>query len=418
MSRRILLTTFGSLGDLHPFLALAVELRRRGHTPVLASLEHHRPHIEAAGIEFRLLRTALVDRPDRELIRRALDLRDGARFIIRSLVMPAIRTAYADTLAAARDADLLISHPTTFATRLVAETRNLPWASTHLAPMSLLSPYDPPAVPGAAFLDALRPLGPTFFRPFFALARRAARGWTSSLDEFRSELNLPPNPDPLFAGGHSPSLVLALFSPLLASPQPDWPIHTVVSGFPFYQQADDPAVSPQLTRFLAEGEPPIVFTLGSSAVHDAGNFYQQSACAAEILHHRAILLTGPEPENLPRNLPPTIAALDYAPYAQLFSSAAAIVHQGGVGTTAEAMRAGRPMLVMPYSVDQPDNAARVTRLGIGRTIRRNSYTARRAAENLSELLMPGVETRAAAIGEAIRKENGAATACDAIESLL
>ena len=417
--RRILLTTFGSLGDLHPFLALAVELRRRGHTPILASVEHHRPHVEAAGVEFRLLRTALVDQPDRELIRRALNLRFGSRFIIRDLVMPALRTAFADTLAAAdtnQPVDLLISHPITFATRLVAETRNLPWASTHLAPMSLLSPYDPPAIPGAAFLDILRPLGPTFFRPFFKLAHRGARAWTAPLDIFRAELGLPPNPDPLFAGGHSPSLVLALFSPLLAPQQPDWPAHTVVTGFPFYNQPSE--LPEKLAQFLAAGDPPIVFTLGSSAVHDAGDFFRISAQAAQLLNRRAILLTGSAPENLPPKLPPAIAAFDYAPYAQLFPHAAAIVHQGGVGTTAEAIRAGRPMLVMPYSVDQPDNAARVTRLGIGRTIRRKAYTARHAAQLLGQLLTPACTARAAAIGEAVRHENGASTACDAIESLL
>ena len=356
--RRILLTTFGSLGDLHPFLALAVELRRRGHTPILASLEHHRPHVEAASIEFRLLRTALTDKPDRELIRRTLDLRFGSRFIIRDLVMPALRTAFADTLAAAdtnQPVDLLISHPITFATRLVAENRNLPWASTHLAPMSLLSPYDPPAIPGAAFLDILRPLGPTFFRPFFRLAHRGARAWTARWTSSAPNSACRPIPTRSSpAATHLPSSSRS-FRRCWPRSSPDWPAHTVVTGFPFYNQPSE--LPEKLAQFLAAGDPPIVFTLGSSAVHDAGDFFRISAQAAQLLNRRAILLTGSAPENLPPKLPPAIAAFDYAPYAQLFPHAAAIVHQGGVGTTAEAIRAGRPMLVMPYSVDQPDNAA-------------------------------------------------------------
>ena len=418
-SHRILLTTFGSLGDLHPYLAIAVELRRRGHIPVIGSIEHHRSHVEAAGLEFRLIRSATFEQPDRELIRHALHLRRGPEFIIRKLLMPALRTAYADTLAAAQDATLLISHPVTFATPLVAAARGIAWASTVLAPMSLLSAYDPAAIPGAALLSALRPLGPAFFRPLFALARRAARRWTAPVDRLRSELGLPPNPDPLFAGANSPALVLALFSPLLGAPQPDWPAQTVVTGFPFYAQAGHPALPLELERFLNAGEPPVVFTLGSSAVHDAGRFYQQSAEAAQRLGRRAVLLTGGTTAKSLAGFPPAVTAFDYAPYSLLFPRAAAIVHQGGVGTTAEAMRAGRPMLVMPYSVDQPDNAARVKRLGMARVVPRTAYSAGRAARELELLLRtPDYAACAASVGEGIRSEDGAASASGAIELLL
>jgi UDP:flavonoid glycosyltransferase YjiC (YdhE family) len=114
-----------------------------------------------------------------------------------------------------------------------------------------------------------------------------------------------------------------------------------------------------------------------------------------------------------------VIAFDYAPFSELFPRAAAVVHHGGIGTTGLAMRAGRPMLVMPCSWDQPDNAARVTRLGIGRSISRRGYTPARVAAELRHLLDdPSYSQRAAAVGECVRQEDGVRSACDALERLL
>jgi UDP:flavonoid glycosyltransferase YjiC (YdhE family) len=129
------------------------------------------------------------------------------------------------------------------------------------------------------------------------------------------------------------------------------------------------------------------------------------------------LLLGNNPP--PTGLPPTVLAWDYLPYAQIFPHAAAIVHQGGVGTTAQALRAGRPMLVVPFAHDQPDNAARVTRLGVARTLPRASYGASRAARGLAALLgNPALATTAARLGAVVRAERGVAAACDALERVL
>ena len=93
----------------------------------------------------------------------------------------------------------------------------------------------------------------------------------------------------------------------------------------------------ELIRFLDAGPLPLVFTLGSSAVVDAGPFYDHSATAAKLLGRRAVLLVGKDPRNRPATLPDGIVAFDYAPFSELFPRAAAIVHQGGIGTTAQAM---------------------------------------------------------------------------------
>jgi UDP:flavonoid glycosyltransferase YjiC (YdhE family) len=415
---RIVLATFGSLGDLHPYLALALELKRRGHHPVLATIEMYREAVEAQGVEFRLFRSALIERPDSELMRKVLDLRNGAEFIIRKLMMPALPTAYADAVEAIKGASLVVSHPMTFAAQLAADKAGMPWVSTQLAPMGYFSAYDPPVLPVAPFLKHLRPLGPALFRPLLGFAKRSVRGWTEPYRALRSELGLPPAGDPMFDGGHSPTLELALFSHVLGERQPDWPSQTKITGFPFYDGSER-SLSPGLERFLDAGEPPLVFTLGTSAVLDAGKFYKDSAEAAAMLGKRAVLLVGSDPLNTPENLPSNVAAFDYAPFSLLFPRALAIVHQGGVGTTAQAMRSGRPTVIMPYAVDQPDNAMRVERLGISRTVARTDYSARRAADELGALLEDNrYSERAKIVGVEVANENGSALSCDYIEQLL
>lgn len=139
--------------------------------------------------------------------------------------------------------------------------------------------------------------------------------------------------------------------------------------------------------------------------------------AAKILDRRAVLLVGKNPP--PENLPDSIVALDYAPYSLIFPHACAIVHQGGIGTTAQALFAGRPTLIMPYSHDRPDNAARVERLGTSRTLARSKYTASRVAKELNQLLNhPSYPTKAIEISGIIQSEHGVKLACDAIEKQL
>jgi rhamnosyltransferase subunit B len=148
-----------------------------------------------------------------------------------------------------------------------------------------------------------------------------------------------------------------------------------------------------------------------------GRFFQESVEAVKQLHRRAVLLVGKNAP--PENLPPDILAIDYAPYSQIFPRACAIVHQGGIGTTAQALRSGRPTLIMPYSHDQPDNAARVERLGTSRTIPRDRYSASRVVKELKILMEnPSYATKATKIGQIVRSENGVGVACDAIEKQL
>jgi UDP:flavonoid glycosyltransferase YjiC (YdhE family) len=350
---------------------------------------------------------------------RFMDLRRGTARCIQEFILPPLRDSYEDTLAAVEGADLLVSHTICYAAGLVSERTGIPWISTLITPSGVFSAFDPPLLPGYPEISKiLRPLGPAFWGPLGKTLKWVTRPWGRPWFRLRREIGLPPWRGNPLVDGHSPALVLALFSKLLAAKQADWPPQTVVTGFPIFDQGDEPGMPVELTRFLETGTPPIVFTLGVTAANVAGRFFEESVAAASALGRRAVLIGkwfGAEQTPLPEN----VIACEYVPFSQIFPRAAAIVHAGGISSTGLGMRAGRPMLVVPFAHDQPDNAERLKRQGIALTIPGRRYTAARAEAALRQLLEDSsYEQRAAAVGEKVREEDGVGVACDALEALL
>jgi UDP:flavonoid glycosyltransferase YjiC (YdhE family) len=422
---RIVLSTFGSFGDVHPYIAIALELRARGHVPVLATSEAYREKADAVGLAFHPMRPELpsIDRPDElaQIVERLMKQMDGTEQVL-GLLLPHLRDIYDDLTAACEGADLILTHPLPFVGPIVAQQKRLRWVSSVLAPISLFSNYDPPVPPQAPALYGLLKLSPFVSRAVMRLATPRIERMMQPVYRLRAELGLPRGEQPLFAGQHSPAMVLALFSKVMAQPQPDWPAQTRVTGFPFYDRRDyfgERETPRALLEFLDAGPPPIVFTLGSSAIWVARDFYRDSIAAAQALGRRALLLIGHERNRLAKPLPEGVAAFEYAPYGEVLPRACAVVHQGGVGTTGQGLRAGRPALIVPHAHDQFDNAARVARLGCARALPRPKYNATRATRELDTLLgEPVYATKAAEVGRIVQGEDGARAAADAIEEVL
>ena len=419
---RIVLSTIGTFGDINPLIAIAIELKRRGHQPVMAIPALYEPKVVPLGIEFHAVRPD-IDPNDKLQAEMIYDVRKGTERGLREFLFPALRQTYDDITHAATfpvRADLMLLGELNYAGPLVAEMTGIPWASFLLAPLSFFSAYDPPALPMYPRLARADTAVPGMGHAIRRLARLVSRKWPQPIYDLRSELGLERGPNPLFDAKNSPDLVLALFSRVLAQEQPDWPANTRITGFCFYDSdAGNAALPPQLEKFLASGPPPLVFTLGSAAVLSAGRFYEYGARAAELLGMRAVLLIGPDARNRPRHkLPDSICVAEYAPYSALFSRASAVIHQGGVGTTAQCLRAGKPMLIMPYSHDQPDNARRMRRLKVARILQKRYFTPLRVAKKLRRLLEdPVYSRRAEQIALRLRGENGVAAACNALEEL-
>ena len=306
----------------------------------------------------------------------------------------------------------------TYAASIFGEKSGLPWVSTVLSPMVFCSAHDPPALPGAEWLARLRPLGPVAVGMLWRLMKKISWSWSEPIRDFRRELGLQAGADPFWEGQFSPHGVLALFSGHFAHPQPDWPPRTTACGFPFHDDDFGGDVDAErLGRFLAEGPAPLVFSLGSSAVTVAGDFYAAAAEAALRLRQRAVLVVGDAADA--GQFPDQVFAIRSTAVSPLFEAASIVVHAGGIGTTGQALRAGRPQLVVPYAHDQFDSALRVKRQGLGLTLNPHRLTPSRLTGKLAQLLASeDIRARASAMAATMRSEDGSAAACDALEAML
>jgi UDP:flavonoid glycosyltransferase YjiC (YdhE family) len=409
----------GSLGDLHPFIALGRALRDRGANVVLACAREYQSKVQAAGLAFHALRPSFeqVERDlgmDRaELTQRAIE---HSGFLFRKLVLPYVRMAYDDMLEATAGAALVLPSSLAFGARLAAEKRAIPWIGVVLQPMMFLSAYDPPLIPQAEALSALlRRLGPKPTRCALWMLKKAVAGVFRPLAGLRAAIGLPRAvKDPLFDGQFCAAGAIALYSRLLGEAQADHPQPTSIAGFATFDSEDGLAkgLAAELTAFLHAGEAPLVFTLGSLIIHSPGSFYRESLGAARAVRRRAVLLVGDAGWGEFAQLQSAdVFVCSYAPHSLLMPRAAAVIHHGGIGTLAQALRSGRPQLIVPFFADQPDNAARAARLGVARIVTPRGYRAASAGREIARLLDGGAYLdRAREVGDVLAAEHGAAEA--------
>jgi len=382
----VLLVPVGSHGDVHPFLGLGQALRARGHRVTFLINEYFGPLVRGLGFEMAAvggaeLFEAAMRRPDlwhptRGFAAVAPGIVDGARLafdLIRERYVPGEAVAVGGTLA--------------FGVRLAEEALGVPGATVHLQPAVMHSNHDTPIYGGA---DTRR--WPRWIkRPFFDLvyARLIEPHIRPGLNDYRRGLGLPPVADVMRRWIHSPRLVLGFFPAWFGPPQPDWPGSTRLVGFPLYDEADVTPIAPELEDFLGAGPPPIAFTPGSANLTGRA-FFEAAAEACVRLGRRGLLLTR-HADQVPSALPEGVRHVDYAPFSRLLPRVAALVHHGGVGTSAQGMAAGIPHLVMPLAHDQFDNAARMERLGIARWIWPKRFRGPAVADALRRLTEdPGV----------------------------
>jgi UDP:flavonoid glycosyltransferase YjiC (YdhE family) len=237
------------LGDTNPLIAIALELKRRGHVPVMALPAVYEDKIRPLGLEFHAVRPN-IDPTNNLLVEMIYDVKKGTETGLREFLFPALRETYADLLDAATKperADLLLLGELNYAGPIVAEVTGIPWASYVLAPLSFFSAFDPPVLPMYPRLARADKTVPGLGRAIKRLARFVSRKWPEPIYELRRELGLAKGANPLFNAKHSPELVLALFSSALGTEQKDWPEHTLITGFCYYDaDAGNAALPPQL----------------------------------------------------------------------------------------------------------------------------------------------------------------------------
>ena len=409
-----MVVTIGSAGDLFPFMAMALALRERGHRVSFLAPEQHAPYVAGTGLAFTGLPVdaAVLQDPDLWHATRGLKVVWRATRPAMAAIVP-----FVDALPADEPCVLLV-HPLALpeADLCRAARPGLKVAAAYLAPQNLPTVHDPLMlgpwrVPRWVPLDLrrwlLRRLATALIDPV-ALpdvnAARAVRGMAPVAGLL----------DHLFA---VPDLSVTLFPAWFAPTQPDWPRPLYRADFPLFDPDPDAALSPALERFLEEqGAKPVVFTPGTGNTQ-ARAYFGHARAAVERLGLRAVFLT-PHREQLPPELPSSILWQDYVPLRRLLPRVSLLVHHGGIGTTAEALRAGTPQLVVPLAHDQFDNAARVQALGAGASLRARSLDATRLARTLQRLLGDeALARRCAALGQGCAPEDALQGLCARLEAL-
>jgi len=411
---RWLLSSWGSRGDLHPFLALGRGLVSRGHEVTVVGHPEWAGDTARAGLSF----VATEEPPRDDILQRhpqILSTRWGGIPSLRALVHEVIAPGFPPLLAALKQEaprhDVVIAHHFAFPGIIAAELAGKPCATVSLAPGVVPSAY---TRPGAQFGRVGRgPLARARNRFIWSAGRLITSCMVDPLvNKLRRDNGLPPIRDAVF-GAHSRTLNLQLYSRHFAEPAPDWSAEKRQAGFCFF---DPPGatLAPAIEEFLIAGEPPVLFTLGSTASRHPGAFYEEAAEVCRRLHIRGLLLVGAE-EHRPSHLPANVLAASYAPYGLVMPRVRAVVHQCGIGTLSHTLRAGVPSVAVPFAFDQPNNACRLEELGVAELVKPKVRNAETIARTLERLLSGSASIRAREIGDRIRAEEGVATACDILE---
>jgi len=237
-----------------------------------------------------------------------------------------------------------------------------------------------------------------------------------AVNAFRGELGLPPVKGIFSDYIHSPELNLGLFPDWFCPQRPDWPQATHLTGFILHDESQM-GLAPEVSAFLGAGEPPLLVTPGSAA-QDRDRFFRNTVEACRTLGVRAMLVTN-FPKQLPADLPPGVQAFPYLPFSRVLPHCSGIIYHGGVGTLAQATRAGVPQLVVPNAHDQPDNGSRIERIGLGFMASQRAYkTPRGATRAIGRLLgEPGLAERCRKFATRIDGAASLERACSLIEAL-
>mgnify|MGYP001186272325 CR=1 FL=1 len=410
---QIFLPTIGSAGDVFPLIGLGQTLQRRGHEVMLGVNPLFEEVTRAVGLGYVPLGT----RAEAEAVLQDSNLwsaRRGFETVARKALIPALRPLL-EAIRRFDPAEVVIgASPLAFAARVAQERWGYRVATVLLQPALLRSVHDTP-INGVA-LPGWWPA--TFKRLFYRFTDRAVVDplIAPPLNRLRGDLELPPIERPLDGWLFSPACVLGLFPEWYAPRQPDWPDQLALTGFMLHETGLDEPLPPALDAFLAAGEPPLLFTAGSAMQH-GDDFFREAVAASRRLGRRAVLVTR-DGAQVPRSLPETILYLPYVSFGRLLPHVSLIVHHGGIGTVARALAAAVPQLIMPLSHDQPDNARRVARLGVGRSIAPRRFRAARVAAQIDGLLDdPTVAARCAEIARRVDAESAREESARLLESL-
>lgn len=433
---RILIPTIGSAGDVHPYVAVALALKARGHEPVMLTNPYFKPRILAAGVGFWPLGTEeeylrMIRSP--ELVK----VRQSPSFVFNELLLGTFMQQVEAVREAVRTTrpEAVFMHHICFGAVAACEGLGVPMVQGVLAPLFWLSREEKIAFPTLPVPDA-----PMFVHTAIRWLMRRVGRWQFDrpINARRKDVGVPPIRDCISRSARGGDGLLArdrltsasqgirtlgLWSEHFRPRRDDDPITGTICGFCSWDRP--PTTGEQLDaerevlRWMDSGERPVLITLGSSVSHHGADVYDiaEQACRANGV--RTLLLVGGNEQPVPASTDQQIRRVPYVAYSPAMARASMIVHHAGIGTTAATMRSGSPSVILPFVNDEFDNSVRARRLGVAEELRASKLTEGRLAEALRRVLNDrAMNERAAALGAKLRAENGAERAAKEIESFV
>lgn len=419
----VLLLTYGTRGDVQPYLALGQGLKARGHTVTLATSTRFEGFVAANGLKFAGMSDellAVLDTPEgKAMMENTSNIFDAVRHNLRiaGRISSIFRTQLEDSWRAAEIAkpDLVVFHPKGFAGQVIADAFHCPAVLAMPFPM-LVATGDRPHI-GFPTLPFGRRYNRLTHHVVAALTDLSVKGPVSS---FRSRHGLGKAAaiSSLKSARGDRLVTLTLVSPSVVPEPGDWSETDHMSGYCFPEPDKDYQPPRALSDFLQSGPPPVYIGFGSISGRNPARLADIAVRALKSAGQRGILATGWGGLS-PGDVPDDVLVLDQAPHDWLFPKLAAIVHHGGAGTTAAALRAGVPTLVTPFFGDQPFWGARVAALGVGPApIPQKQLSPEALADAIRTMTSDqSMIDRSQALGEIIRGEAGVARAVSVLEAV-
>jgi sterol 3beta-glucosyltransferase len=411
---RILITTFGTRGDIQPFIALGIGLKNAGHDVAICTSEGYKSFVDEYDLGYVFM--------SNELLQLSQDLLDGAggmRGMIRTTktILGAVRNLMDDEWNAAVtfQPDLIVYHTKCLGSIHVAEKLNIPAIAS--IPLPFYTPTREFPVP---FMSGIR-LGEQFNLLSYKIMGLSSGMYIKATNDFRSKvLGMPPLPrfpDLFVRADGSPVPILYPYSRHVLPVPKDFPPHAHVTGYWFLDHSTDWQPEPELIDFLEAGPPPVYIGFGSMGGKGGEKRAQIAFEAVKKAGQRSVVASGWGGLKA-SEVPDDIFMINMVPHDWLFPRVSAVVHHGGAGTTAAGLRAGKPTIVCPFLGDQPFWGRIVEQLGVGpKAIPQSRLTADLLSEAIS-IATKDVEMqrRSDQLGNKIRSEEGVARAVEIIKA--
>lgn len=424
MSKRIAIAAIGTMGDVQPFVALALTLQRRGHSVVLSATNDFEDFVTGHGVEFQTLgsdiqafmRQSQFDNvmSKNSLLYAPKLLRDGQKIL---------KEACKNLWVTAQNVDAIVFHQTTNFAVDIAEALDIPAIMTAFQPINPTGEFPYFGYEGSAPEPLFNriSLDPLFNRLSYVVQAAHQTYYDFPRDRMRAKLlGLRSRKRSGFSKNSrgEPIPALHAYSRVISPPPGDWPESTIVTGF--WRLDDNTGWEPDATfrAFLDAGEAPIYLGFGSMPWGAQRN----SEIITKALRQwggRAVVGKGWGGIKA-EDLPDTVYSIDKAPHTKLFQHVKAVVHHGGAGTTYAGLYAGKPTFVVPQFFDQPYWGRRVYELGCGPApVRIRKLTPTILASALEELATDtSFELAARELSEKLQLEDGTGLAADIVEDTI